>query len=186
MSTTITGIDFSLKNKVADMSLAAWGRKEIMLAEAEMPGLMAVRAEYGDSKPLAGARIAYGQARPQARTVPEEARRLRGPGHRRPRLRATEPRGDGGALHTPGGTLRAGQRDADQQPAVLPMDGHLQGPHDHGRGDRPARPPQCDRGIERTELSAGNREGFKEAHGQRDRTVIERIPKNPARNSNCR
>jgi adenosylhomocysteinase len=58
MSTTITGIDFSLKNKVADMSLAAWGRKEIMLAEAEMPGLMSVREEYGDSKPLAGARIA--------------------------------------------------------------------------------------------------------------------------------
>ena len=57
-TTTITGIDFSLKNKVADMSLAAWGRKEIMLAEAEMPGLMAVRAEYGNSKPLAGARIA--------------------------------------------------------------------------------------------------------------------------------
>ncbi len=58
MSTTTTGIDFSLKNKVADMSLAAWGRKEIMLAEAEMPGLMSVREEYGNSKPLAGARIA--------------------------------------------------------------------------------------------------------------------------------
>jgi adenosylhomocysteinase len=57
-TSTITGIDFSLKNKVADMSLAAWGRKEIMLAEAEMPGLMSVREEYGDSKPLAGARIA--------------------------------------------------------------------------------------------------------------------------------
>ncbi len=59
METTIfTGIDFSLKNKVADISLAAWGRKEIMLAEAEMPGLMSLRAEFGDSKPLAGARIA--------------------------------------------------------------------------------------------------------------------------------
>jgi adenosylhomocysteinase len=57
-TSTITGIDFSLKNKVADMSLAAWGRKEIMLAEAEMPGLMSVREEYGNSKPLAGARIA--------------------------------------------------------------------------------------------------------------------------------
>ena len=44
--------------KVKDMSLAAWGRKEIELAEAEMPGLMALRAEYGESKPLAGARIA--------------------------------------------------------------------------------------------------------------------------------
>src|SRR6478735_2716791 len=51
-------IDFSLKNKVADMSLAAWGRKEIRLAEAEMPGLMALREEYGPTQPLKGARIA--------------------------------------------------------------------------------------------------------------------------------
>ena len=59
MSTiTKNQIDFSLKNKVADMSLAAWGRKEIRLAEAEMPGLMALRAEYGPSQPLKGARIA--------------------------------------------------------------------------------------------------------------------------------
>jgi adenosylhomocysteinase len=55
MSSTI---DFSLSHKVKDMSLAEWGRKEIRLAEAEMPGLMSLRAEYGDSKPLAGARIA--------------------------------------------------------------------------------------------------------------------------------
>src|SRR5438094_9763310 len=51
-------IDFSLKYKVEDMSLAEWGRKEIKLAEAEMPGLMALREEYGASKPLKGARIA--------------------------------------------------------------------------------------------------------------------------------
>lgn len=44
--------------KVKDISLAEWGRKEIRLAEAEMPGLMALRAQYGESKPLAGARIA--------------------------------------------------------------------------------------------------------------------------------
>ncbi|MDP7319647.1 MAG: adenosylhomocysteinase [Bacteriovoracaceae bacterium] len=44
--------------KVKDISLADWGRKEIRLAEAEMPGLMAIRKEYGASKPLAGARIA--------------------------------------------------------------------------------------------------------------------------------
>jgi adenosylhomocysteinase len=47
-----------LKYKVKDISLAEWGRKEIRLAEAEMPGLMALRAEYGKSKPLKGARIA--------------------------------------------------------------------------------------------------------------------------------
>jgi len=44
--------------KVKDISLADWGRKEISLAEAEMPGLMSIRKEYGESKPLKGARIA--------------------------------------------------------------------------------------------------------------------------------
>lgn len=43
--------------KIADISLAQWGRKEITIAETEMPGLMAVREEYGNSKPLAGAKI---------------------------------------------------------------------------------------------------------------------------------
>ena len=51
--TNVTAEDF----KVRDISLAAWGRKEISMAEDEMPGLMALRAEYGASKPLAGARI---------------------------------------------------------------------------------------------------------------------------------
>jgi adenosylhomocysteinase len=53
MTTTETRPAF----KVADLSLAAFGRKEIELAEHEMPGLMAMREEYGESKPLAGARI---------------------------------------------------------------------------------------------------------------------------------
>lgn len=47
-----------LPYKVKDITLAEWGRKEIRLAEAEMPGLMSLREEYGKSKPLAGARIA--------------------------------------------------------------------------------------------------------------------------------
>ncbi len=58
MSTTLSKIDFKLPYKVTDISLAEWGRKEIRLAEAEMPGLMALRKEYGTSKPLKGARIA--------------------------------------------------------------------------------------------------------------------------------
>lgn len=53
-----SNIDFQLAYKVADMSLAAWGRKEIKLAEAEMPGLMSLREEYGAQQPLKGARIA--------------------------------------------------------------------------------------------------------------------------------
>ncbi|MFZ9981655.1 MAG: adenosylhomocysteinase [Cyclobacteriaceae bacterium] len=48
----------TLKFKVKDLSLADWGRKEIKLAEAEMPGLMSIREEFGASKPLKGARIA--------------------------------------------------------------------------------------------------------------------------------
>lgn len=55
---TNTTVDKFVKYKVKDMSLAEWGRKEIKLAEAEMPGLMALRAEYGPSKPLKNARIA--------------------------------------------------------------------------------------------------------------------------------
>src|SRR6476661_3815537 len=58
MSTLAKNIDFNLKYKVADISLADWGRKEITLAEAEMPGLMSIRKEYGPSKPLKGARVA--------------------------------------------------------------------------------------------------------------------------------
>ena len=44
--------------KVADIALASWGRKEINIAETEMPGLMALRQEFGRDKPLRGARIA--------------------------------------------------------------------------------------------------------------------------------
>ena len=53
MSTTATTTDF----KVADLQLAGFGRKEIQLAEHEMPGLMTTRREYADRQPLAGARI---------------------------------------------------------------------------------------------------------------------------------
>jgi adenosylhomocysteinase len=58
MSIKTHSIDLKLPYKVKDMSLAEWGRKEIRLAEAEMPGLMALRAEYGKQQPLKGARIA--------------------------------------------------------------------------------------------------------------------------------
>lgn len=43
--------------KVADINLAEWGRRELDIAEGEMPALMALRAKYSDSKPLAGAKI---------------------------------------------------------------------------------------------------------------------------------
>lgn len=53
-----TTVEKFVKYKVKDISLAEWGRKEIRLAEAEMPGLMALREEFGKQKPLKGARIA--------------------------------------------------------------------------------------------------------------------------------
>ena len=53
-----TTVEKFVKYKVKDISLAEWGRKEIRLAEVEMPGLMALRSEYGAKKPLKGARIA--------------------------------------------------------------------------------------------------------------------------------
>ncbi len=55
---TKSTLELELQYKVKDISLAEWGRKEINLAEAEMPGLMAIREEYGPKKPLKGARIA--------------------------------------------------------------------------------------------------------------------------------
>src|SRR5690349_5405384 len=53
MSTLAAGRDY----RVADLTLAPFGRKEMILAEHEMPGLMAIRKEFGESKPLSGARI---------------------------------------------------------------------------------------------------------------------------------
>src|SRR5437764_12005277 len=55
---TVVQVETKLPYKVANMALADWGRKEIMLAENEMPGLMALREKHGHSKPLTGARIA--------------------------------------------------------------------------------------------------------------------------------
>mgnify|MGYP002064380422 CR=1 FL=1 len=56
MSNVLNPVEL-LPYKVKDISLADWGRKEIALAEKEMPGLIAIREKYGDSKPLKGAKI---------------------------------------------------------------------------------------------------------------------------------
>ena len=57
MSTTVEPRAAAGDFKVADISLAAWGRREIAIAETEMPGLMAIREEYAAQQPLKGARI---------------------------------------------------------------------------------------------------------------------------------
>ncbi|HLS70482.1 MAG TPA: adenosylhomocysteinase [Chitinophagaceae bacterium] len=58
MAVSKTALDLSLPYKIKDIELADWGRKEIRLAEAEMPGLMSIREEYKNQQPLKGARIA--------------------------------------------------------------------------------------------------------------------------------
>ncbi|RPI76448.1 MAG: adenosylhomocysteinase, partial [Desulfobacteraceae bacterium] len=55
---TTPDLNLSLPYKVADIGLAEWGRKELKLAETEMPGLMAIRAKYGPQKPLKGLKVA--------------------------------------------------------------------------------------------------------------------------------
>src|SRR5438034_1981899 len=57
MSNVLIESTATLPFKVADLSLAAWGRKEISIAEHEMPGLMAIRRKYAAEKPLQGVRI---------------------------------------------------------------------------------------------------------------------------------
>ena len=54
---TVTTTDAALKYKIADIGLAEWGRKEMAMAEKEMPGLMAIRERYAPQKPLEGARV---------------------------------------------------------------------------------------------------------------------------------
>ncbi len=104
---------------------------------------------------LAGAGVAGGQARPEAQEGAETAGEGRGAADRRPRLRAAEPRGDGGAVHALGGALRARQCLADQQLAVLEVGEHLQGPDDGSSGHRPAGAPQRDLGTEPAQLPTG-------------------------------
>src|SRR5919197_3383486 len=57
MNANVKAVAGSTDYKVAEMSLAGWGRRDIAIAESEMPALMAIREEYAKSQPLAGARI---------------------------------------------------------------------------------------------------------------------------------
>src|SRR5262249_9524892 len=103
----------------------------------------------------AGAGAVGREAGPEAGAAAEAAGELRGAGAGRPGLRAAVARGDGGAVHALGGALRAGQRDADEQPAVLGVGGDLQGRDDDGGGDRPAGASLRDRGVEHPPLPGG-------------------------------
>jgi hypothetical protein len=102
-----------------------------------------------------GAGTAQGQTRPAAEGNGEGPVALGGHTDRRPGLCPAEPGGDGGAVHTASGTIRAGQRPGDEQLGVLAVGADLQGPDDDGGGDRPAGASQRDHGDERAELSGG-------------------------------
>ena len=115
-------------------------------------------ASSGDEVQLAGAGVAEGEAGPASEGSAAGDVALGGVADRRPGLCATEPGGDGGAVHAAGGALRAGQCDGDQQPGVLSVGADLQGPDDDGGGHRSAGTSQRDRGTERAELSSGGRE----------------------------
>ena len=112
---------------------------------------------------VAGARVAGGEARSETEPGAETAVASRRAVHRRPGLRAAKPGGDGSVVHAAGGSLRAWQRLADEQPAVLEMGIDLQGCDDDGGSDRPAGASQRDPGVEHAELSPG---GGQEEQGQ--------------------
>ncbi len=103
----------------------------------------------------AGAGAARGQARFEAEQGAQAAGCLRRADHRRHRLCAAEPGGDGGAVHVIGGALRARQRAADQQLAVLQVGDDIQRPDDHGSSHRPTGASQYHLGTEHPELSVG-------------------------------
>jgi hypothetical protein len=115
----------------------------------------------------AGAGTARGQARSQIESRAEASGGLPGADPGRLGLRAAEPGGDGSLVHAAGGALRAGQRAADEQPAVLGLGGDLQGPDDDGCGDRPPGASLRDRGVEHPELPsrAGQEGEAKQADG---------------------
>ena len=92
---------------------------------------------------------------------------VRGPDHRRPGLRATEPRRDGGAVHAAGRALRTGQRSADEQPSVLEVGSDLQRRDDDRRGDRPLGSSQRDHRAECAELPRGESQDAWQIHYRR-------------------
>jgi hypothetical protein len=103
---------------------------------------------------LAGATAADREAGLAVAEVDQAVLVLRGTDYRRPGLRATESRGDGGVVHAAGGEIRAGQRAVDEQPSVFEVGSNLQGRDDHRSSDRPLSASQCDHRTERPQLSS--------------------------------
>jgi hypothetical protein len=103
----------------------------------------------------AGPGVAGGEAGLEAESGAEANGGLRGAAAGRPGVCATIAGGDGGAIHAAGGAVRAGERAADEQPAVLGVGGNLQGRDDDGGGNRPAGASQRHHRVEPAELPRG-------------------------------
>jgi hypothetical protein len=114
---------------------------------------------------LVGSGSADCQTRIETGALYQTAGELRGTDHRRPRLCATESRGDGSSIHSVGGTLRARQRTLNEQLAVLAVGADLQRSDDHRRGHRSVGAPQRDHRVEHSQLSFGDcQENAKNLH----------------------
>lgn len=140
----------------AGVRQAGFGQDALRVRVGRTAGRAGSGAAVHDLRP-AGAELAGGQAGLAAGEGHQATVAVRGSDPRRPGLRAAQPRGDGGAVHAAGRTLRAGQRAPDEQPAVFAVGADLQGCHDHGRGHRSAGASLRDLGVERPQLSAGDR-----------------------------
>lgn len=149
----------------------------------EEPLPLCVGRAVGSSRPLdlvhylqpAGAGVVDRQAGLALSPGDQALAAIRRPDHRRLGLRATKPGGDGSSLHALGRALRARQRDADQQLAVQQVGTDLQRRDDHRRRDRPAGASQRDPGVERAELSAGERKEARQSTNPKNHQVGEEV-----------
>lgn len=114
--------------------------------------------------PDVGPRIVARQTRPSDGTCHPEAAQVRSLDHRRPGVCSAEPGGDGGVVHVVIRTVRARERDAEQQSSVLQVGADLQGPNDDGSRDRPVNPPFGDHRTQHSQLSS--RSGQEEQDNQ--------------------
>jgi transposase len=104
--------------------------------------------------PDVGAGVVASQTRSSTGALDQEAQQVRGIDHRRPGLRPTERRGDGGVIHTALGTIRKRQCAFEFESTVLKVGADFQGPDDNGRRDRPTDSPQRDRRTQHPQLPA--------------------------------
>ena len=156
------------------------GLREDPLCGSRGPGVGALgpaRVVY-DLQP-AGARSAGEQAGVHTQSVPQALGTLGSGDPGRLGLRAAEPGGDGSVVHVLGGALRAWQRAADQQSALLEMGADLQGPDDNRGGGGSAGPSQRHRGVEHPELSGRGGQACQADGGLGDGVAVGRVGSAP-------